>query len=321
MFKDKWAIRLLFVENEGEDDDLGGGDGKDEGTDEDKGKETKESKSLSDSVEEAAREVEAKLKGGKKEISKKEESSDDKDEEDTEDDEDDEKEDEEKELTDEEKVHAKTLFRLLTNPKSAPNALRTLVEQSGMKIQEAETKKEETKIIKSIKEMVKEELGEEYKFLGDKLGTVLEKLIVSQVKEQTKDIRERQNAEADQRTMETVKAAQEKVKSEYVQVSDKVLREVLRIQEEGEAVVGPKTSAEKFFKTCVIMAAENLGITLVKKAPGTKVETKERSKSPLDKLSESRGSHKEGVKSVQVKSMDDAIAAAVESVSKSSKTG
>jgi len=329
-------LHLLFVDDDGGDKGGGGGKG------------ASEEVSLEDAINAAAEEVEKIItvkdgdeeddepaekevkKEAKKEVKKdvkadkkdKKDDSSDKDEESDEDEDDeDEEEDEDEELTPEQAKQAKNLHRLLTNPETAEATLRALAAQAGIKIEGATSEKKADKAVKSISEMVKEKLGSDYKFLGDKLANIFEELLPNIIKEQTKDVRDKLAATEERALLAEVENAQTSVKAQYVRVPDKLLREVLRIQTEGEMAPGAKSTPEKFFKSCLITAAENLNYKLIKKEakPDVTTEGKKKEKSPLDNLEESRGSHKEGVKSTQVKKLDDAISAAVETVTASMK--
>ena len=81
------------------------------------------------------------------------------------------------ELTDDETQVAKDHFKALKDPEAAKTVIETLAKSVGIKIAEIETKKEEKAAIKSIKDTVIAELGEDYKFLADKLGEVMEKVV------------------------------------------------------------------------------------------------------------------------------------------------
>lgn len=229
----------------------------------------------------------------------------------------DEKHDEEKEtdLNEEQLAHAKTLFKLLNDPERSKETIEVLARAAGIKMGEIETKKEETKAIKSIKEMIEEEMGDEYKFFGSKLGNAIEKVLKHAIDENTKDLREStQNLTNTQIKSEAIKV-QNEVLGEYAQVPAQVLREMLRIQKDEEVSLGPKGNYKTFFKTCLNLAAENCGISLIKKGNSKTDDNKGEKKksSPIDALN-NRGSQKEGKKDVQIKSYKDAIELAIEEV-------
>lgn len=296
---------LLFVDDGAGDGAGGEGDAKGDAK-----------ASLHSSIDDAADEIEKEIGKGKGDgKDEKDEASADDDDKDDDADEDDEK---EKELSAEELIHAKNLFKLLNSKETGVNTLKSLAASAGLKIEEITTKKEETAAVKTIKDRIREGLGDDYKFLGDKLGTILESVLSDAVKEQTKDIRDKQTLNEQNVLKEQVKTAQESVLGEYKSVPTKVLQEILRIQVEGEMLPGTKSKPETFFKACLIMAADNLKYDLVKK--GSADTSTRKGKSPLDELAESRGSTKAGTPVVQVKNMQDAIDKAVEAVEASSRS-
>lgn len=231
--------------------------------------------------------------------------------------EEDEEEDEEAdELTPEQLVHAKTLLKLLSNPKTARSALTTLATSAGLELTEIQTKKEEKEAKKTIKEIVQAKLGSKYEFLSAELGDLLQDLFETQVIEKTKDIRDKvANSETRDRINE-IKTAQQQVLAEYSNIDAAILQEVVRISKEEELLQGKNVSDAKFFKSCLILAADNLNKSLVKKT--TKVAETTKKRSPLDELANKgsgSGSGKAGSepkKTIQVKSEKDAINLAVQ---------
>lgn len=236
-------------------------------------------------------------------------------------------EEEEDDLTEDEKKQAKSIFKLLSDPNTSVEALRTLAAQAGLKLEKAETKEEKKEAKKAVTEIIKEKLGANYPHLADILGPALQEIINEAVKDGNKDIREKIANDQKEALKKEIVAAQEKVVSEFVDVPVKVLQEFVRMQENGEILPGPKQSPEKFFRAGIKEAAENLKVALVRKASGSnKEENKERKpKSPLDVLGskgrQSAESGKDGIKSVHVKNFNDAIKLGVEAVNKSLKKG
>jgi hypothetical protein len=257
------------------------------------------------------------------EDSKKDDDKEDDKKEDTDDKDEDEDEDEEDDLDEDQKIQAKNVFKLLNNPNTSIETLRALAAQAGLKLEQIETKKEETAAKKTIKDIVKDKIGAKYSFLAEDLGDLLEDLFKTQITESTKDIRTK-IAEGELNILkERIVAAQEKVVSEYVDVPVAVLKEFVRMQENGEIVPGPKQPPEKFIRLGIREAAENLKISLVKKSTGSSESTSKKKSSPLDELtSKSRSSSssmKDGIKSTQVKNINDAIRLAEESIAKEMK--
>lgn len=81
----------------------------------------------------------------------------------------------EEDVDDEDEVSSqdKNLLALLKNPRTAPILIKALAEQHGFVLGETSTKK----IEKTIKDEMKEALGDEWAFLAEKIGPVIEKRV------------------------------------------------------------------------------------------------------------------------------------------------
>ncbi len=219
----------------------------------------------------------------------------------------------EEELDGENLKQAKLIFKLLNNPNTALQALDTLARTAGYSLKELKeaTKEEKKEISKSIKETVKEQLGTKIPFLSEELGTVLEEVISKAVKEQTKDIRETVEREANSRREAEMHTAFEKVVESYENVDEKIMKEIVRIQTDKEIIPGTM-KPEKYFKTCVLLAADNLGVQLTKKTSEAGSKTKAPIKKEIDPISQLGGKKglahdKSGVRSATITTMKDAI--------------
>lgn len=299
-----WMKHLLLTIDEEDGDKGAGGDGKEE---------------KEESIDSAVDKAEKALNKDDKEDEEDEEDSEDKEEGSEE------EEPEEEDLTEDQQKQAKNVFKLLSNPETAVEALRTLAAQAGLKLEKAESKEEKKEVKRAIKDIVKEKLGANYPHLADILGDTLQDLLTEAIKEGNKDIREKLDKDAHEKLKETISSAQTKVVSEFVDVPTKVLQEFVRMQEQGELLPGPKQSPEKFFRAGIKEAADNLKIALVKKQVSKEEVREKKSKSPLDEL-ESKGrnsarSEKDGIKTTQVKNFNDAIKLGVEAVAKKMNKG
>ena len=127
-----------------------------------------------------------------------------------------EKSDAEKELTPAEQKYANDLFRSLNDPASAKVIVKALAEQAGL----IETKQEEKIVVKTITELLKEQLGEDLAFLGDKLGPAIEAVVKQQVAEQTKDIRQTQLSAQEQALNTKIDNAITKLDTEHTDFKD-----------------------------------------------------------------------------------------------------
>ena len=258
-----------------------------------------EKKTLSETIEDAAKKVEEKLEKKDEKVEKKEVKEDDEKEEEDEEDED--------ELSEEEQLHAKNLFKLLKNPTTQRQALETLVKAAG--ISDKSDKEEVKTVKKTIKEVLAEKLPN-YKFLAGELGDALESILSDAIDEKTKDIKATLTKEAEDRQKAEVQTAQEKVFAEYAEVPDKVLVEMERITRTQELMPGKDMTPEKYLRALVRIAADNVSIDLIKKdAKTTKKEnTMNRNRTDaMSRLASARVTSEEGKKVTQVKSLDDAI--------------
>lgn len=86
---------------------------------------------------------------------------------------------EEEPVLDKKTQEALELYDALNDPKRAASVVLNMMKQLGL---QPETKKEEAKAERTIRDLVKEELGSDYAFLSDKIGTAIEKAL--QVQEQ-----------------------------------------------------------------------------------------------------------------------------------------
>lgn len=88
----------------------------------------------------------------------------------------------ESEFSEAELLESKNLYKALKNPATARAVVAALAEQMGMNNRPPETKTEEKKQVKAVRDVLSEALGE-YKFLADKLGPAIE-TILSQEREE-----------------------------------------------------------------------------------------------------------------------------------------
>lgn len=69
-------------------------------------------------------------------------------------------------------VQALQLLDALENPKSATAVIQNLMKQAG--IQAPETRREEQKAVRTVKDIIRDKLGPDFEFLSEKLGDALE---------------------------------------------------------------------------------------------------------------------------------------------------
>ena len=96
-------------------------------------------------------------------------------------------------------AQARNFYKLLKNPATAAQTIKVLANSYGIKISGDETPKQEVAKIKSIKALVKEGLGDEYSFMSERLGDILENIFE----------RERQGTESRIHEVATTQAVRE----------------------------------------------------------------------------------------------------------------
>lgn len=271
--------------------------------------EKEESKTIEDSVDKAAKDLESKKKDTEEEKDDEKETDDTKD--DEKEDDDDEDEDEEFDKTS--LTEAKNLYRHLKNPKTAVETLKILVRSAGLDIKEA-TREEKKEVEKTIKAVVKQKLGTKYPTLSEDLGDMLEEILDFAVKEKIKPLEQVQQAERDQRLKEKIDNAERAVKAEFTDIPDKVLKEADRLLESKEFVPPKDANPEKVFRALFQLAAANTDIVL-QKTTAKHVNTKKQDDDDVfAQLHSKRAGAKDGVRDVQVKSLDDAVKLAEQQV-------
>lgn len=223
----------------------------------------------------------------------------------------------EEELTEEQLRYAKSLFRALANPdpKIQKATIELFAKSAGLELKEIETKKEITEAKDTLLDLLKAGLGE-YDFLADKLGPVLEQVIKRAVVENTKDIREEVAQSKQEKLQNHISSSIDTAFAKFtnsVEVKDEVVK-LMDSYKKADSV-----SYDEYFKTLIVVAAHNKGITL--KIKGTeKPEVKDEKK--IDKNRNDAGTRlssdrtaeaKEGIKGgSQRKGLDRAVREAAE---------
>ncbi len=135
-------------------------------------------------------------------------------------------------LSDDELTESKNLYKLLKDPKTAKAVVAALAAQNGLfpgKGEEPLTKKEETAAKREIKDILSEALGDEYKFLSDKLSKAFESVLEQERGEQNSRFAEiqRQNVEREvtanyERLAKETKGESKKFESRMAQLAEEI---------------------------------------------------------------------------------------------------
>ncbi len=199
---------------------------------------------------------------------------------------------------------ARNLYRLLKNPTSAKAIIRTLAEEHGLTFDKKDSPKAEDKKVRTIKSLVKDQLGEEYGFLAEKLGNIFEEALAS----------ERENIETKFRDISLKSAEREATEAfDYLQNKyDDAKNYENDIVALMEKIPNGEMSAKEYLETLydVVKAKEN-------RTKGTKKlaeKINRNSSDPEVKLSGKTRSGDVQVKSTKGMSIDDALADAVASI-------
>lgn len=96
------------------------------------------------------------------------------------------------ELTEDQIVEAKRIYKALNDPKAGPALVAALAQQNGLLNQPLETKKDIAVAKKGIQEIFKEELGDNYSFLAERLGKAVDKALDTVREEQREHVAELQ---------------------------------------------------------------------------------------------------------------------------------
>lgn len=165
--------------------------------------------------------------------------------------------------TSEDAQKALDLFNALKDPNQARIIVKAMAEGMGLKIADIETKEEKKEAVKSIKDTVIEEMGEDYKFLADKLGTVFEKILNKEIESRTSDIRKELADAKANKEKEAISNAMDSVFDSFENVTDKIKDTVYNLVDEVQPK--PGTDPKKYFERLIKIAADENKVTLVKK--------------------------------------------------------
>jgi hypothetical protein len=166
------------------------------------------------------------------------------------------------------------LYKALNDPEQGPKVLRMLAKEAGVleEAKEAATTKEKKAVAKSIREVVNEKLGSEYKFLADKIGDLMEELLP----EITKPLQERIDAKDRADLSKEIDTALNNCFNQYEKVPDVVQRRFNELIDEMPPVPG-KTEPAKYFNRLMKIAADetNTELKLVSAKTSVSKQTKD----------------------------------------------
>jgi hypothetical protein len=226
----------------------------------------------------------------------------------------------------EEMENAIRLFRGLNDPKQAEAIVRAMAEKAGL-LDSGKSSKEVKKEVASFEDdidaVIKEEFGDEYKFLADKISKILKKVVPAVTDARTKEIKDDLKARDERKLQTELSTALNDVFGQYEKIPRAVEMRFKDLME--EMPPNPKTNPKVYFNRLIKIAAEETESKLVPVKSAEK--SKDNSTSQKDKnernkrdatshlASESTSSvDTEDTKVPDFKNKRDAIRAAMEKV-------
>jgi hypothetical protein len=180
------------------------------------------------------------------------------------------------------------LYNALKDPKTRGTVIFALAQEAGLRIGTAETKAEQKVEEKAIKQLVKETLGPEYKFLADKLGTVME-AVVGKMEEKNTEIRQEQAQQQILReTEDTLKKLERETKGESKKLESKMVSLMDKFPS------GPNTSVNEYIRGIYAMASQGRTVATTKTQVADKIRNN--SKNAPERMHSAGASDTEGIK-------------------------
>lgn len=205
---------------------------------------------------------------------------------------------------DDETEMALALFRSLKDPAKSADVIRLMAKEAGI----IESPKQAETVAKTIEEVIKEGLGEDYEFLADKLAPVIK----TAVEMATKDLREQSERTAQEQEAAKIKTAIDNVMGKYAEV-EKLEADVLKLMD--EILPSPDQAPGVYFERLLKIAAAEKGITLKLKTASERIIAN-RDNSAVRLAAEGGKSEKAVTKSATPMNLNQAVEAAMEQLSK-----
>lgn len=210
-------------------------------------------------------------------------------------------------LTDEERQHAINLFGLLKNKDTALETVTLLAKQAGL----IKTQTEAKEAAKTIVDVLREELGEEYSFMADKLAPAIAKITKTLVDENTKEIKAQFTAAEEAKVAKEVENGLAAL-AEAFDDAETYYKDIYELMD--EIPPGPKATADSYFKKLYYIAK---GQASEKSKPAMLKERVERNRNDAGArvASEGKGRTVKGEPSSTPLTLTQAVQKALEEVS------
>lgn len=166
-------------------------------------------------------------------------------------------------LTKAQQIEGRQLLAGLKDPAKAGKIIDFLATQAGYKKGEIETKADVKEATKDLVAELKEALGPELAYLAEKMGPVFEKRFKADLEESQKDIRQKLDEAATEKSTAAADSAQAKISTEYF--GGKGIPTDL--SKEMESVIGtlPFTgNMDSYLRDVLFVAAGRKGVVLTK---------------------------------------------------------
>lgn len=218
-------------------------------------------------------------------------------------------------LSPEEEVNSRQLFAALKDPSKAPIVIKFLAEQAGII-----TTKEQAKEAKDdVETVLKDALGPEFEIISKRLAPAIDKIINKRLEEGLADTRAKMSATQEARLTDEAEIAQKEIARTYFD-ADTIPDDILNAMSKQMDRQPPSStvSVGDYINDIFAGVAFRKGIT-VKRADTRAARVNNNRTDVASRLaSERRGSPSAGDKLPSKMSLNDAVTAAVEQVSRES---
>lgn len=216
------------------------------------------------------------------------------------------------ELSEDQRVQAAQLFTALNDPEKAPVVIKFLAEQAGYT--KVETKQEAKEIKDEVVEILKQHLGEDFDFLAPKLAPAIKQIVDTQLKENTKDIRETLDKAEETKLQTAADNKQKELAKEYFDTEilpDDILDEMSKMMDKISPT--PGMDSGEYIEHIFYAVAGRRKLTPATKTG--KAKTEANSKDAVSRLASSGAKQPVGVAvSSNKMSLDESVKAAIAAV-------
>lgn len=198
-----------------------------------------------------------------------------------------------------------SLYRALSDPKQAKIVLTSLAAQAGLTFKQDDTREEKQEKVSSLRDIIKEELGDEYQFLAGKLGNVLERTLESERKMSSAKLAELEAKAAEREAEEAFSW----LKKEFDD-ADEYMGEIVSLVE--RTPIGRGVSAKEHLEELYVIAKHRTAKERQAKTLAKKIQRN--SSDPDTKLNGKRPQERSGVLARPAQTLEEALEQAAASL-------